>query len=874
MSTANFDLAQAYLEGREIDYKKLKELVNSLKATNSFALARKVLDHAITKPAGTWDDKFVLWIEQQRALSTYKDNERPPEARFREALEILENIGLYRQETKDSETLGLGGAIYKRMWESDGNSVNIHTALSLYRAGWERDRKNDQGYCGVNAAFLLDTLAMIAQKATVRAKGDDCLSRVLSDEAKRLRQNILDFLNSDPGKEDDYWHLATLAELFFGLGNYLEAKKYLERACKVAPDDWKAQTTAKQLIEIARCQGVIPAPDEADDSRAREAWDALAVLLGENIDGAKGLCRGKVGLALSGGGFRASFFHLGTLARLAEVDALRHVETLSTVSGGSIVGVHYYLELKKLLETKSDLTITRDDYIALVRRVQEQFFKAVARNMRVRTLANLWCNLKMIFLKSYGRSQRIGELYESEIFSRVGDGKGISSERIMNDLLICPAGHDATRQFKPNDENWRRSTKVPVLLLNTTSLNSGHNFHFTATWMGEPPGLLGAEVDMNVRYRRLYYGDAPTAKLRCFRVGYAVAASSCVPALFEPLTLEDLYPGRTVRLVDGGVHDNQGVNGLLDESCSFILCSDASGQMHDSSTPGESPIGVLMRSDSILQDRVREAQYQDLAAREKTGALKGLFFIHLKKDLYQESVAWSGCDDGGIPLSQQNQTPYGIDRDIQRCLAELRTDLDSFTEVEAQSLMLSGYLMTDEHLRSLDMEFKNKGSPETWGGFVIEAPRGDWSFLRLAPIAAKPANSSDLRRKDLERQLKVGSGLFLKAFFLVGWLRIAGICCIIVLLALVVWLVRIYWNDPLPWQTWRAAFVATFILVLGAAIPMMKLLNPQTSKKNIFLKIGMAVVGYIGANIHLHLIDPLFKHRGNLERLCRLPAKD
>ena len=35
------------------------------------------------------------------------------------------------------------------------------------------------------------------------------------------------------------------------------------------------------------------------------------------------------------------------LARLAEMDVLRSVEVLSTVSGGSIVGAHYYLEVKK-----------------------------------------------------------------------------------------------------------------------------------------------------------------------------------------------------------------------------------------------------------------------------------------------------------------------------------------------------------------------------------------------------------------------------------------------------------------------------------------------------------------------------------------------
>ena len=46
----------------------------------------------------------------------------------------------------------------------------------------------------------------------------------------------------------------------------------------------------------------------------------------------------KLGLALSGGGFRASLFHIGVLARMAELDLLRHVGVLSTVSGGSIIG--------------------------------------------------------------------------------------------------------------------------------------------------------------------------------------------------------------------------------------------------------------------------------------------------------------------------------------------------------------------------------------------------------------------------------------------------------------------------------------------------------------------------------------------------------
>ncbi len=44
-----------------------------------------------------------------------------------------------------------------------------------------------------------------------------------------------------------------------------------------------------------------------------------------------------VALALSGGGFRAALFHLGALRRLNELGVLSQVETVSSVSGGSIV---------------------------------------------------------------------------------------------------------------------------------------------------------------------------------------------------------------------------------------------------------------------------------------------------------------------------------------------------------------------------------------------------------------------------------------------------------------------------------------------------------------------------------------------------------
>jgi NTE family protein len=43
-----------------------------------------------------------------------------------------------------------------------------------------------------------------------------------------------------------------------------------------------------------------------------------------------------IGLALSGGGYRAMIFHVGGLIRLNEVALLRKIKRISSVSGGSI----------------------------------------------------------------------------------------------------------------------------------------------------------------------------------------------------------------------------------------------------------------------------------------------------------------------------------------------------------------------------------------------------------------------------------------------------------------------------------------------------------------------------------------------------------
>jgi predicted acylesterase/phospholipase RssA len=51
----------------------------------------------------------------------------------------------------------------------------------------------------------------------------------------------------------------------------------------------------------------------------------------------------KLGLALSGGGFRATLFHLGVVRFLRDAGALRDVTDIASVSGGSILAAHLVL---------------------------------------------------------------------------------------------------------------------------------------------------------------------------------------------------------------------------------------------------------------------------------------------------------------------------------------------------------------------------------------------------------------------------------------------------------------------------------------------------------------------------------------------------
>lgn len=459
-------------------------------------------------------------------------------------------------------------------------------------------------------------------------------------------------------------------------------------------------------------------------------------------------CKRGLGLCLSGGGFRASFFHIGVLARMADLGMLRHVEVISTVSGGSIVGAAYYLLVKELLETKRDTEIEDADYARIVARLETHFLGAVQKNLRMRTFANPYKNLKMI-RADYSRSDAIGELYEKYIYKPLIK---IERPRIeMNDLLIIPREHRGG-MFHPCDENVGNATrrhKVPILVLNATSLNSGHNWIFTAASMGEVPprNLNFRDIDKKDRYRRVRYEEIRTRR-PSFYLGSAVAASAGVPGLFPPMAVSGLYKDRRVQLVDGGVFDNQGIVSLLDpdHTCSDFVVSDASGQSDATDNPDTRFAKVLGTATGILTGRVREEVVNNL---QETQSGRVAYF-HLTRGLFARNIEFNEQpvqDEPGKPMMAgivPSLEEFGIHEDMQRALAHVRTDLDSFTDLEAGCLEADAYLMSDNRLRaSLD-------------SYIAPVEHSEqWSFNRYS--AALASNDPTTRR-----HLEIASFSFFK----------------------------------------------------------------------------------------------------------------
>ncbi|MDP9078852.1 MAG: patatin-like phospholipase family protein [Bacteroidota bacterium] len=806
--------------------------------TEQFSSAWSLLEEA---KQHDHDGQLRTRIEQKQVVATYKDEERPQADRLDAALKQLTDGPLQLNKSNDPETLGLAGAVYKRKWLSGLQPRDLQLSFDYYYKGYLLREDKDNGFNGINAAFLLDVKAKYADA------GPEASAQFRA-QAEAIRRDIIDTFSTKAETSNDWWLLVTLAEAHFGLEQYGQAEPWLIRGIQLSGQaSWELATTFSQLARVA----LLREPDGQDIEKS-PAWSVLlkgAAELGFDAAALETTFMGKVGLALSGGGFRASLYHIGVLAKLAELDMLRKVEVISCVSGGSIIGAAYYLEVRNLLQTKTDLQITSQDYIDIVKRLSDNFLKGIQRNLRMRIMANLWENWHMALSDDYSRTNRLGELYEKELFALVTDGEE-QEPRWLNMLFIHPmkTNGEQDKTFQPKHHNWQRRAKAPILILNATTLNTGHNWQFTASWMGEPPSGI-QKIDANYRLRRMYNKTGTSAHSgHEIRLGQAVAASSCVPAMFPPIVLKDLYQDKTVKLVDGGVHDNQGVCGLLDQDCSVLLVSDASGQMTEEDQPTSNTLPVYSRTSDILMERVRNEQFLDMRNRLQGGMLRGLMFIHLKLGLDAKTIDW--IDKGSPAPKTQSPAPYEltayhIRKDLQRKLSAIRTDLDSFHNAEAFALMTSGYHMTTS-------EF-----PDNIKGFrPVPAVKQDWEFLCAANILQAPGTPA------LSALLDTSSNLFLKIWRLTPWLRKLTVTILLLLIGGMIALgIFDQWRGLSTLWTWTQY---SLLVLAGVALVQLTLLAMRF-RVNLLGKLIaflLLTVGWVVTHIHLRIFDPLYLKKG------------
>jgi NTE family protein len=573
----------------------------------------------------------------------------------------------------------------------------------------------------------------------------------------------------------------------------------------------------------------------------------------------------RLGLGLSGGGFRASFFHIGILAQMADQGLLRHVEVISTVSGGSIIGALYYLHVKKLLESIPDDRITDQHYIDIVKEIELDFLKATEKNIRMSTFTNFIANFKMVLFE-YSRSDRIAKLYNEAFYQLVLSG--VTDPIQMQELKIYPKG--GSTNFHPLTDNNSRKAKVPILVLNATSLNSGRNWQFTAQTMGEPPVLGINKFDKKpIRLRRADgdgYGNMVNTPInqQQFSLGHAVAASACVPILFDPLAISNLYYNREdkenirVQLVDGGVFDNQGTDGLLQYDCTCFVISDAAGQMGTENNPAVDPIPVALRVGSILQDRVRTESLLHLTATNTNNVA----FISLREGLGIQQIGWFDknniqAPDILIPPSSQD---FGVDPRVQDSLSKMRTDLDAFTEVEAYSLMLDAYLMSKMELDN----YKKTVNCSDIQNSVSRFSNKDWAFLGIEKWMREPT-------EEYLKQLKVAQLTFGKALMLLPWLLIPLFFIAFVSL-------YVYWSQLVGLLFSSIPVYLIVIALLPLVInriapdllkllPFLEALRPTAMLAKAVGKVMLLTMGTVFVQLYLWIINPLFLKYGRLSNL-------
>lgn len=299
----------------------------------------------------------------------------------------------------------------------------------------------------------------------------------------------------------------------------------------------------------------------------------------------------RFGLALSGGGYRAAAFHLGTLRKLHEMDRLASIDVISTISGGSITGAAYCLHQGTFEEFYDQMTRALLGCNVISRAIRSwSFVRFVLVILAFLVpggilLSTRWAPLSVLPL--------LGLLFVVYRYQ----------------FRLLPVSREIERAYDAffyHGQTLQHLRPTPILAIGASNLQTGRPFTFSREWMADSTYS--------------YYQPPVHFEAANFPVARAVAASSCVPFAFTPVTIDPTYfrePADADRahpqLIDGGVYDNQGIQKLTQANsryeCNTIVVSDAGAGLSPlGSRPYPNTAALLLRTVDLFMNRIKNAQ--------------------------------------------------------------------------------------------------------------------------------------------------------------------------------------------------------------------------------------------------------------------------
>jgi hypothetical protein len=162
------------------------------------------------------NDPYIL---QQLALATYKYERPDKKVSLIQAKIILSDLA--PQTSSDAETVGLWGAIHKRLWEELKSNDDLDESVRAYARGYYI--RTDY-YNGINYAFMLNVRG--ASTTGEEALADRVVARLIREQVLAICDRLLQVApSSDEDSDEVFWIGATKVEALFGLGRQDEAIK-------------------------------------------------------------------------------------------------------------------------------------------------------------------------------------------------------------------------------------------------------------------------------------------------------------------------------------------------------------------------------------------------------------------------------------------------------------------------------------------------------------------------------------------------------------------------------------------------------------------------------------------------------------------------